>query len=101
MFNLHYIGFVSLSRSNLAVNYIRLHARNQNVYQYHVNFSPVVDSKGMRIGLLNEHKDKMPVKLFDGTIMYLPEKLPQDVSRFSCLAGFILFIGSSQPFAFC
>ena len=40
----------------------------------------MIDSKGMRIGLLNEHKDLLPVKLFDGSIMFLPDKLPEDVS---------------------
>jgi hypothetical protein len=58
------------------------------IYQYHVSFDPVVDSKSMRVGLINEHKDLMPVKLFDGTILFLPNKLPNDVSEsiyFSCL----------------
>ncbi|KAK7111216.1 piwi-like protein 1 [Littorina saxatilis] len=64
--------------SRLAVNSVRLRAKNKNIYQYHVNFSPIVDSKGMRVGLLNEHKDTLPVKLFDGTIMFLPNKLDQD-----------------------
>ncbi|KAK7507334.1 hypothetical protein BaRGS_00001269, partial [Batillaria attramentaria] len=59
----------------LATNYVRLHAKNKNVFQYHVDFHPVVDSKAMRCGLLNEHRDLLKVKLFDGTIMYMPDRL--------------------------
>ncbi|KAL8604204.1 hypothetical protein ACOMHN_014772 [Nucella lapillus] len=32
----------------------------------------------MRIGLLNDHAEKMPVKLFDGAILFLPQPLPQE-----------------------
>ncbi|XP_076451619.1 piwi-like protein 1 [Babylonia areolata] len=71
-------GKVGGQPSRLAVNYIELRAKNKNIYQYHVTFNPVIDSKGMRCGLLNEHKDKLPVKLFDGSIMYMPERLPQE-----------------------
>lgn len=64
--------------SRLAVNYIRLKSEHMYIFQYHVKFEPVVDSKSMRVGLLNEHKDIMPVKLFDGTILFTPRKLPND-----------------------
>lgn len=65
---------------NLATNYIRLSVKHKNVYQYHVNFEPTVESKSMRIGLLYEHKQLLPVKVFDGTLMFVPDKLLNDVS---------------------
>jgi aubergine-like protein len=43
------------------------------VYQYHVDFRPMVDSKNIRFKLLNEHRDVIGnVKAFDGNILYLP-----------------------------
>lgn len=64
----------------LYANYIRLRCRNEGVYQYHVDFRPPVDSKRMRFRLLNEHMDVIGnVKAFDGAILFLPVKLPQQV----------------------
>jgi len=50
------------------------------VYQYHVDFRPPVDSKGMRFRFMHEHADVIGnVKAFDGSILFLPIKLPQQV----------------------
>lgn len=62
----------------LSANYIRIKCKNKGVYQYHVDFRPNIDSKGMRIRLINEHRDVIGfTKAFDGSILYLPIKLEQ------------------------
>ena len=48
------------------------------MYQYHVDFRPNIDSRGLRIGMMNEHLDVIGnTKAFDGSILFLPIKLPQ------------------------
>ncbi|WAQ95553.1 PIWL2-like protein [Mya arenaria] len=62
----------------LSANHIRIKCNNPGVYQYHVDFRPNIDSKGMRIRLVNEHRDVIGfAKAFDGSILFLPIKLPQ------------------------
>ena len=62
---------------SLSGNYIRINCANPGVYQYHVDFRPMVDSKNIRFKLLNEHRDVIGnVKAFDGNILYLPIRLP-------------------------
>ncbi|XP_071132212.1 piwi-like protein 1 [Mytilus edulis] len=61
----------------LSGNYIRIKCANPGVYQYHVDYRPMVDSKNMRFKMLNEHRDVIgQVKAFDGSILYLPIRLP-------------------------
>ncbi|XP_060067150.1 piwi-like protein 1 [Ylistrum balloti] len=61
----------------LSANYIKLRCLNSGVYQYHVDFSPQVDSKNMRFKMMSELKDIIgSTKAFDGSILYLPIKLP-------------------------
>lgn len=75
------IQIVLHSRLTLAANYIRLRCLNAGVYQYHVSFSPQVDSKNMRFKMMSELKDVIgTTKAFDGSILYLPLKLPNQVS---------------------
>lgn len=63
---------------DLSANYIRIKCHNKGVYQYHVDFNPTVDSKGMRIRFINEHRDVIGyTKAFDGSILFLPIQLPQ------------------------
>jgi aubergine-like protein len=58
----------------------RINCANPGVYQYHVDFRPMVDSKNIRFKLLNEHRDVIGnVKAFDGNILYLPIRLPNQV----------------------
>ncbi|XP_028564520.2 piwi-like protein 2 isoform X4 [Podarcis muralis] len=65
----------------LALNLIKIHCQNEAVYQYHVTFSPSVECKSMRFGMLKEHKSVTgEVTAFDGSILYLPIKLPEDVN---------------------
>ncbi|XP_015269670.1 PREDICTED: piwi-like protein 2 [Gekko japonicus] len=62
----------------LAMNVVKIHCQNEAVYQYHVTFSPNVECKSMRFGMLKEHKSVTgDVTAFDGSILYLPIKLPQ------------------------
>ncbi|GAB5570240.1 piwi-like protein 2 isoform X1 [Prionailurus iriomotensis] len=50
------------------------------VYQYHVTFSPNVECKSMRFGMLKDHQAVTGnVTAFDGSILYLPIKLQKQV----------------------
>nr|XP_002130577.2 piwi-like protein 2 [Ciona intestinalis] len=63
-------------RNDIRVNCVRVKCINLAVYQYHVSFEPVVDSRNMRFMLLNQHREVIGnTKAFDGTILYLPMKL--------------------------
>lgn len=63
---------------SLSGNYIRINCRNSGVYQYHVHFSPSIDSKNMRFKLVNNVRDVIGfTKAFDGFILYLPHRLPE------------------------
>ncbi|XP_069136145.1 piwi-like protein 1 [Argopecten irradians] len=53
-----------------------------SLYQYHVDFNPMIDSRKMRIGLLFTHADLLgQTRIFDGMILILPHKLPQEVTE--------------------
>lgn len=64
-------------------NFIVLRNRpNHAIYQYNVSYSPQIDSKGFRRKLLFQHETVIPkVHAFDGMILYLPIRLPQDVTE--------------------
>ena len=50
------------------------------MFQYEVKFEPDIDSRSFRFKLLNQHlNDLGNVKTFDGALLYLPIKLPEDV----------------------
>lgn len=53
---------------------------NKGIYEYRVDYDPPVDAKSARFFLLNQHRDILPVKNFDGTLLYLPSMLPNDVT---------------------
>lgn len=63
-------------------NYVDLKIESgKGLFQYEVKFSPDIDSRGLRRKLLNQHSTTLGrTKTFDGTLLYLPIKLPQDVS---------------------
>jgi aubergine-like protein len=62
-------------------NFIRIKCQNSGVYQYHVTFSPNIDSKNMRFKLVNAVRDVIGfTKAFDGFILYLPHRLQEQVS---------------------
>ncbi|KAM9621905.1 piwi-like protein 2 [Trichechus inunguis] len=63
---------------SLGLNLIKIQCHNEAVYQYHVNFSPNVECKSMRFGMLKDHQAVTGnVTAFDGSILYLPVKLQQ------------------------
>ncbi|XP_027630739.1 piwi-like protein 2 isoform X2 [Tupaia chinensis] len=63
---------------SLGLNLIKIQCHNEAVYQYHVTFSPQVECKSMRFGMLKDHQAVTGnVTAFDGSILYLPVKLQQ------------------------
>lgn len=49
------------------------------MYHYHVDFNPPVDSRKLRKGLLYDHEKLFASMLFDGMQLYTPTKLPNEV----------------------
>ncbi|XP_070231025.1 piwi-like protein 2 [Bos mutus] len=63
---------------SLGLNLIKIQCHNEAVYQYHVTFSPNVECKSMRFGMLKDHQAVTGnVTAFDGSILYLPVRLQQ------------------------
>ncbi|KAL2092219.1 hypothetical protein ACEWY4_012017 [Coilia grayii] len=61
-------------------NHIPVLCKNEAVYQYHVTFTPNVESIGMRFGMMKEHRPTTgDVIAFDGSILYLPVRLEEVV----------------------
>lgn len=77
----------------MTANYIRLFCEPQKgMFEYYVRYSPEVDAMKMKYDLLNEHRNFIgETRTFDGTTLYLPVKLPQDVS-FCCYLFFFIFV---------
>lgn len=67
----------------LRSNFIVLRNRpNCALYQYNVSYSPPIESRGLRAGLLSEHTNLIGnVRAFDGMILFLPHRLPDDVTE--------------------
>ncbi|XP_018425718.1 PREDICTED: piwi-like protein 2 [Nanorana parkeri] len=66
--------------TSLGINLIKIICKNEAVYQYHVTFTPNVECRGMRFGMLKEHRSVTgQVSAFDGAILFLPVKLSQTV----------------------
>ncbi|XP_070689873.1 piwi-like protein 2 [Pempheris klunzingeri] len=60
----------------LGSNHIPIRCKNEAVYQYHVTFTPNVESMAMRFGMMKDHRSTTgEVVAFDGSILYLPVKL--------------------------
>ncbi|XP_034472426.1 protein argonaute-3 [Drosophila innubila] len=72
------------TQANLSSNYIGLSSDpSKGVYFYEVRFNPSVDSVHLRMKYLSEHRDKFGgVKTFDGTILYLPILLKENLTTF-------------------
>uniref|UniRef100_A0A3Q3AD24 Piwi-like protein 2 n=1 Tax=Kryptolebias marmoratus TaxID=37003 RepID=A0A3Q3AD24_KRYMA len=61
-------------------NHIPIRCKNEAVYQYHVTFTPNVESMGMRFGMMKDHRSTTgEVVAFDGSILYLPVKLKDEI----------------------
>ncbi|XP_070820400.1 piwi-like protein 2 [Chaetodon trifascialis] len=57
-------------------NHIPILCKNEAVYQYHVTFTPNVESMAARFGMLKDHRSTTgEVVAFDGSILYLPVNL--------------------------
>ncbi|KAM4577681.1 LOW QUALITY PROTEIN: piwi-like protein 2 [Odontesthes bonariensis] len=66
-------------------NHIPIRCKNEAVYQYHITFTPNVESMAMRFGMMKEHRPTTgEVVAFDGSILYLPVKLSY-VAGLKCL----------------
>ncbi|BFZ03166.1 hypothetical protein BsWGS_06204 [Bradybaena similaris] len=62
---------------DLSANYVQVLCKHEGVYQYHVAFSPPIDNRKLKMKLLAEHKERFKtINSFDGSILYLPFKLP-------------------------
>lgn len=82
-------------RSQLSSNYIKIELeQDKGFYKYVVDYKPPIDAKPLRFKLLNGHRDKFPVKMFDGTLLYIPKKLPQDVIIYLFSEKYIVLIVS-------
>uniref|UniRef100_A0A8C2I185 Piwi-like protein 2 n=1 Tax=Cyprinus carpio TaxID=7962 RepID=A0A8C2I185_CYPCA len=65
---------------SIGSNYIPICCKNEAVFQYHVTFTPNVESVGMRFGMMKEHRPTTgEVVAFDGSILYLPKRLEEVV----------------------
>ncbi|KAM9446701.1 piwi-like protein 2 [Clarias gariepinus] len=65
---------------SIASNHVPIRCMNEAVYQYHVTFTPNVESTGMRFAMMREHRETTgDVVAFDGFILYLPKRLEQVV----------------------
>jgi hypothetical protein len=67
-------------RTKLSSNYIKIEIEKEvGIFKYCVDFDPPVDIKSAKFYLLNQHNEKLPVKTFDGALLFVPIKLPQNV----------------------
>ncbi|KAL2726285.1 piwi-like protein Ago3 isoform X1 [Vespula maculifrons] len=65
---------------DIFANYIDLKLDpGRGLFQYEVKFNPDIDSRALRRKLLNQHAAKLGHTLsFDGVLLYLPHKFPQE-----------------------
>ncbi|XP_054728354.1 protein piwi [Anastrepha obliqua] len=63
----------------LQANYYRLLTKpTWRIFQYHVDFTPKVELRRVRGGILSEHRSTLGGYLYDGTKMFTSCKLPED-----------------------
>ncbi|CAB1319687.1 unnamed protein product [Coregonus sp. 'balchen'] len=69
-------GF-SGSPIELKANFFKILSRPQWVlYQYHVDFKPVMESRRLRSALMYQHEETLgKARTFDGALLFLPHKL--------------------------
>ena len=68
----------------LSTNHVALISRpGKAIYQYCVDFNPPVDGRALRRFLLKVHKEALlgNVFSFDGTILFLPHRLPDQITE--------------------
>lgn len=67
------------SKILLQTNYFRLKTTpTWRLYQYHVSFSPTIELKRLKGGILSEHRTKLGGYLFDGSNLFTTVKLDED-----------------------
>jgi aubergine-like protein len=71
------------TRIEIVSNAYKMETRpNFMIYQYNVAFSPEVDFKKVRFGLIKEQEQLLGcVRAFDGMTMFLPKKLPDPITK--------------------
>lgn len=71
------------TKVEIVTNAYKLETRpNYMIYQYNVAFSPEVDFKKVRIGLIAEQQQLLGnVRAFDGMTLFLPKKLPDPITK--------------------
>ncbi|KAK2102947.1 Piwi-like protein 1 [Saguinus oedipus] len=67
----------------LSTNHFRLTSRPQwALYQYHVDYNPLMEARRLRSALLFQHEDLIgKCHAFDGTILFLPKRLQEKVTE--------------------
>lgn len=71
---------------NVVSNYIKMMNRpNCALYQYNVSYSPPIENKRLRLALLYSYQGIGQTKAFDGMILYLPHKLPDQVTKHTAI----------------
>ena len=73
----------------LSTNHFRLTSRPQwALYQYHVDYNPLMEARRLRSALLFQHEDLIGrCHAFDGTILFLPKRLQHKVTFGVALGG--------------
>lgn len=67
----------------LTTNHFRLLKKpNWQLYQYRVDFSPTIELRGLRNRFIYEQKATLGGYLFDGTMLFLSIKLPNQTTQF-------------------
>ena len=65
----------------MVANYIPVKCTNEGQFQYAVSFTPELHSKNMRFKLLYAQTEVIgTTRNFDGSILFLPMRLPKEVS---------------------
>ena len=66
---------------NLLSNFFEMkQLSNFSLYQYHVDFTPMIDNIKLRKRLLKNHSEMIgPVKAFDGMVLFSSLKLEKNV----------------------
>ncbi|KAG4079046.1 hypothetical protein HA402_001701 [Bradysia odoriphaga] len=68
---------------SLTTNHFRLIKKpNWQLYQYRVDFSPLIELQGFMNKLIREQKANLGAFLFDGTVLFLGKKLHNDVTEY-------------------
>lgn len=76
-----YLGTVGKPIPLLANYFLLEMAPSWTLYQYVVDFNPPIDSKKMKGALLASHQNLIgDVRAFDGSVLFLPRRLPDNVS---------------------